>query len=342
MDKDLVNLSLQAAMPNNIILFDDRDHPSVMVRIPKFRICDVIEGGPAAVHPAFIVNGKEVPEIMISKYSNILVEGCACSLPDQSPDSEVTFDDAKAACENKGKGWHMMTNAEWAAVALLCKKNGFMPRGNNACGRDFYRSDETGRVTYTYERNGELRNGKTATGSGPVSWAHDNSPAGIYDMNGNVWTPVTGFRLVDGEIQITPNNDSASQREEVWRAVLPDGSLVLPGTEGTLKFDHRGEELVLTDTLKEQKDGWGGSLFGKLRAETKVPEILKSLAIFPSDPEGYGEQKVWVNNTGEKIPWRGGTWDAFANSGVFCLFTCYPRKHVSVWCGFRAAYVPQE
>jgi hypothetical protein len=52
-------------MPRNDILLDDKGLPSVMVRIPKFKISDVIAGGSDSTHPAFIVNGNEVPEIYI-------------------------------------------------------------------------------------------------------------------------------------------------------------------------------------------------------------------------------------------------------------------------------------
>lgn len=344
MSTDRLKLSLEAAMPGNTILYDDLGNPSVMVRIPKFRICDVIEGGSDRVHPAFIVCGKELNEILISKYSNVLKDGRAYSLPNADPEAEIPMDAARAACESKGKGWHLMSNAEWAAVALWCKKNGFMPRGNNACGKDFYYPHERGRGTYTYDRQGEVREGRTATGSGPVSWSHDGSPAGIYDMNGNVWAQVSGLRLVNGEIQIIPDNDSAAAVDESaasknWKAVLPDGTLVEPGAENTLKIHSRGDSLAVGTEKASIEDKWNGGLFGEMQSETDIPEILKALAIFPADKDGYGQQKFWCSSNGERMPWRGGTWDAFANSGVFCLFTCYPRTHHSIWCGVRAAYV---
>lgn len=344
METDQLKFMIEATMPNNTILYDDKGKPSVMVRIPKFRICDVIEGGSGQVHPAFIAGGKVLDEIFISKYSNILEDGRAYSLPGRDPAAELSIGDARDACENKGKGWHLMSNAEWAAIALWCKKNGFMPGGNNACGNDFYHPHERGRVTYTYERQGEIREGRTATGSGPVSWAHDNSPSGICDMNGNVWAQVSGFRVVNGELQIIPDNDSALAVDETaqsknWKAILPDGSLVSPGTEGTLKLHSRQDKLALSTENAITDDKWNGGLFCEMEADFKVPGILKALALYPADVSGYGQQKFWCNNSGERIPWRGGTWDAYANSGIFCLFTCYPRTHNSIWCGFRSAYI---
>ena len=343
-EHDAFKSSVEAAMPNNTVVYDDIGDPSVMVRIPKFKICDVIDGGSDAVHPAFIVNGKEIPEFLVSKYSNIVMNSRAYSLPFRNPASEVAREAAKEACERKGKGWHLMSNAEWAAIALWCKKSGFMPRGNNSFAKDYYCPHERGYVTYTYEKNGEKREGKTATGSGPVTWAHDGSPAGIYDMNGNVWAQVSGLRLVEGEIQIIPNNDSAAGADEsgnspLWKALLSDGNLVPPGSDGTLKMDDVAGQLTIRTKVSAKEDKWAGTVFGKLACAEKAPEILKALALFPESNVAYGEQKLWINTTGERFPWRGGTWDAFANSGIFCLFMCYPRAHVSPWMGFRSAYV---
>ena len=71
---DAVKLAVEAATGGkNTILFDDLGNPSIMVRIPKFKISDVIAGGSQNVHPAFIVNGVEKDEIYISKYQNIIV-----------------------------------------------------------------------------------------------------------------------------------------------------------------------------------------------------------------------------------------------------------------------------
>lgn len=58
---DTLKLAVETVHPNNTVLLDDMGMPSVMVRIPKFKISDVIDGGSSVTHPAFIVGGKEVP-----------------------------------------------------------------------------------------------------------------------------------------------------------------------------------------------------------------------------------------------------------------------------------------
>lgn len=95
----------EAIKHNNVVIFDDRGIPSIMVRFENPR---------AAVTPEmFIIGGKEVDAIYISKYPNKVIKGRAYSLPMVDPTTEITFDEALAACRTKGEGWHLMTATEW-------------------------------------------------------------------------------------------------------------------------------------------------------------------------------------------------------------------------------------
>lgn len=331
-------------LPNNVQIFDEFQKPSYMVRIPKFRICDVLEGGSQDTHPAFIIGDKEVPEIYISKYPNVIHDNAAYSLPNMVPTTGLTRNQIRDYCSIKGSGWHQMTNAEWAAVALWSKKNNTMPHGNNNFSRDFLFPHETAVVGSTYENSkGVICDGKTITATGPITWSHNHSSSGIYDLNGNVWTQVAGFRIYNGIIQITKNNDSSlinddENIEEDWWYIRGDGEYVKSLDEGVFKFDNQKGKLLLTTGDNKIEDSWCDCLFSKLRSNENVPQILKALAIFPNG-NGYGEQKIWVNNHGLKYPWRGGTWDAYQFSGIFCLFICYHENHLSQWSGFRVSYI---
>ncbi|MDE5993106.1 MAG: hypothetical protein K2G87_08670, partial [Oscillospiraceae bacterium] len=130
------NLAVQISHPNNCLIYDNVGKPSVMVAIPKFYLDEVIDGASHTVHPAFIINGTVHDVIYISKYQNTVENGRAYSLPMKPPKSVVNHTDAYNYCKAKGAGWHLMTNAEWAALALWCKKNGTMPKGNNNYGKD--------------------------------------------------------------------------------------------------------------------------------------------------------------------------------------------------------------
>ena len=352
---DLVNLALKAICPGNEIILDDKGLPSVMVRIPKFKISDVIDGGSDSVHPAFIVNGVEVPEIYISKFQNVIHNGRAYSLPGEDPKTGINFDTARQACEAKGPGWHLMTNAEWAAIALWCRKNNLMPKGNNNYGKDHTESTYVAIPTYI---DAQGRTCRVATGSGPVTWSHNGEVTGIWDLNGNVSEWVGGYRVKDGEIQILPNNDAAdadnSQAADStkWRAIMPDGSLVDPGTAGTLKWDYTadpgtidaGKPFRLNTVLEFQQTvevPYGSMAFHSLTAAdgVTVPEILKALALFPADNGDHGGDYFYMRNRGEKVAIRGGRWNHGSNAGVFCVHGSYSRSDVAPNIGFRSAFV---
>lgn len=349
---DLSSLALKAACPTNEIILDDKGLPSVMVYIPKFKISDVIAGGSSSTHPAFIINGQEVGGIYISKYQNVVQNGRAYSLPCEDPANTLNFDQAKSYCEAKGAGWHLMTNAEWAALALWCRKNGTMPKGNNNYGKD---TSESNYKAIPTSKDG-ANTGRVATGTGPLTWSHDGTLEGIWDLNGNVWEWVGGYRTVDGEIQVIPNNDAAGQINQsasstLWKAILQDGSLVAPGTANTLKWDYTadpgttnaGKAFRLNTAVQYKQtveDPYGAQTFQSLAAAAgvTVPELLKALAIFPADSEDHGGDYLWMRNVGERLAFRGGSWIDGGDAGVFALGGYHPRSLASWHIGFRSAF----
>ena len=120
---------------NNVAITDRTGIPSVMVRIPKFKISDVIEGGPDKTHPMFIVDGVEKEAIYIGKYEAVVDSGVAHSLAGRMPTNDVSIKQAIQATRAKGEGWHVMTNAEYAGISLLSKANGTLPTGNDYMGQ---------------------------------------------------------------------------------------------------------------------------------------------------------------------------------------------------------------
>lgn len=347
---DDFKLSVEAASGGkNTVIFDDLGYPSIMVPIPKFKLSDVIDGAPQTTHPAFIVDGQEKDVIYISKYQNIVEFDRAYSLPMKDPRTYINFDQAVQYSKNKGKGWHLMTNAEWAALALWCKKNNTMPRGNNNYGKDISTPLEKGVPTYK-DGNGTIL--RVATGSGSVGWAHDGTNAGIFDLNGNVWEWSGGFRLKNGEIQIIPDNNASKDISQLdtstlWNAIMPDGTLVAPGTVGTLKFDYTAAPTAdtgsfqLSDSIvNAQADdtAYGTKTFETLTAKAgvNIPMILKSLGIYPIDASCGGDT-LYMRNNGERLPFRGGAWNAGSGAGVFALNLNNTRGISNDNVGFRSA-----
>lgn len=348
---DLSNLALQMVCPSNEIIYDDKGMPSVMVKIPKFKISDVITGGSSSTHPAFIVNGQEVDAIYISKYINVVDNGRAYSLPGQDPATYLTFDQAVQYCTAKGEGWHLMTNAEWAAIELWCLKNGFIPNGNNNYGKD---GKESNYKAIPSTKDGSGATCRTATGTGPVSWYHDNTLAGIADLKGVVWEWSGGFRTVYGEAQVLANNDAAdldnpqSATSACWKAIdATTGALITPNGEGTtansIKIDNVSGKIQYVTTIANTK-GLFNCKFKEITCATSIAaaaqEVLKALGLLPTDTSAdFGADcQCYVNNAeAERSVYRGGSWSD--SIGLFS-FDGYPdRSHAYSDIGFRSAFV---
>jgi len=352
--KDTYRQAVESATGGkNTVMYDDKGNPSIMVCIPKFNLSDVIAGAPNTPHPAFVVNGVVKSEIWISKYQNIVHDGRAYSLPFMDPKTYVTYDQAKSYCTAKGPGWHLMTNAEWAAIALWCKKNGFMPRGNNSFGKDHSAMHERGKVTYTYNDNGTTREGRVATGSGPASWSHDGTNEGIFDLNGNVWEWVDGLKLIDGKIYVHQDNNYNTPEEprvvDQWvdTGVYFDNTTA--GNANTTSSDIGGDPVLgaertnpmyTGDASTDPYYGYSHTTFEALAAKSgfTVPDLLKYLAIAPIDAN-HGGDGIWVRNYGERIPLRGGHWAGGSHAGVFALRLDGARSDSGHGVGFRSAYV---
>lgn len=355
--KDTLRASVEAATGGKVtVLYDSKGYPSYMVVIPKFSLQDIDSGLGTGVHPAFIVNGVEKSQIFIGQYQARVYDGSACSLPGVGPTVSVSFEQALSYCAVKGPGWHLMTNAEWSAVALWCWKNGFMPRGNNNYGRDASITYETGVRVDGGAPGDTSGTPRTLTGTGPASWRHDNTYTGIADINGNIWEWIGGLRLVDGEIQIIPDNNAANNtisqasNSTAWRAILAsNGSLVTPGTTGTCKYDsvNAGNSgnvgpAQLDDVVDNSNynNGYTDNTFQSLGADTGItpPSILKALALYPI-ATSLGDDIMWVRNYGERIGIRGGGWASGSDAGVFALHLDILRSIADPELGFRAACV---
>ena len=341
---DDLKLSIEALSGGkNTVLFDDLGMPSVMVPFPKLKMSDLIAGGSENIHPAFSVDGVEKSVIYVSKYQNIVLNERGYSLPMRDPRASLNFDQAVTYCRNKGKGWSLTPYSLWSAIALWCRKNGTMPRGNNNYGADHAYGHEKGVPTY-YE-SGKIA--RCATGSGPNTWNHNWMPDGIADLNGNVWEWCAGMRLMNGEIQIIPYANcmaadaSMGASSTLWKAIAADGTLVEPGTAGTLKYNYVSGHIQLTSGDITPEDTWRGDTYQNMTLDSAltVPEIAKALLIYPDEPGGdYGGDGHYMNNSGERLPRCGGYWGSTSDAGVFGVNLGNPRSHSSASIGFRSAY----
>ena len=329
----------------NTVILDDLGMPSIMVLVPQIKSSEVLNGASDTVHPGFIVNAVEQSYMAVSKYQNIVVNNRAYSLAMQDPRGNVTADQARTYSRNKGEGWGLMPFSLWSAIALWCKKNGTMPHGNNNYGKDVTYSWEKGIPSMELDSSNRVQ--RTATGSGPATWCHDHTPAGIADMNGNVTEWCDGMRLIKGEIQIIPYANclmptaDMSLNSTEWKAIKSDGTLVEPGTAGTLKYDWANGKITLSTSLTTQEDTYRSTPFQSLAAAggLDVPQIIKELTLFPADTDGYEGDVFYMNNgADERFPFRGGGWHDTSNAGVFFSYLGHARSYSSASIGFRSAF----
>lgn len=307
----------------NVVVFDNAGIPSFMVKFDKCTNADLFPRGSEQTHAAFIIDGEEVDAIYISKYPCTMINGKPYSLPYTKPATEITLDEAAAACFSKGEGWHLLTAPEYALAALESAKNNTLPRGNTSYGKSHSHPNEAGECYDGY---------RTLTGSGPATWAHDHTPYGVHDLCGNIWELIAGLRLQDGEIQVIENNNAAnpvdmSGTSPLWKPVLADG-------EPTRFIAEDGEIKLTTEGDSED---WDGCAWRDLEIDIEAPELLKALALYPPDIEN-NESYLFVDGSGERLPYRGGSWNSTSSAGVFALHLDSPRSGVGTSVGFRAAF----
>ena len=338
--------------------------PSVVVWRPAHKASYYLEGAGDNFHPAFKAGANMYPGYWAGKYAGPYVTSNSktllLSLPgfdgkanaltgaqvDTSYDTSVTYGTAG------GNGSHSITNTEYMEIALDCYGNGFQPKGNNYYGKDT--SDPEAPEYYgvpSYWNASKIA--RVLNGSGPLSWFHDGSPWGVWGMNGNFIDVTTGFRQKAGEIQVLANNDAAlsdcdhSDATGPWKAILQDGSLVAPGTEGTLKYDALSTITISTLVTTRTTTAAKNHTFGTVTAAdgVTIPKIAQLLGIAPIGTAAqHGNDYIYIRNDAEgsyseTVALRGGYWAHYARNGVFSLYLdCY-RSSTGSTTGSRLAFL---
>jgi len=345
-----------ASQGRNTVIYTAKGQPCFMFVLPKFTLQSIHADLGTGTHPAFIVDGVEKSEMLIGMYQGCLLNDEVVSQPGRAVYQNINFDvfNTKVRQNNNGTtitGWHGITNAEWAALALWCWKNNYLPRGNTAYGRSHavtteYGVQETGRA---------ITDGSSGTrilsGSGPATWRHDATPFGIADLTGNVWEWTYGLRLNGGEINVIENNNAAGATDFAansaeWKAIDgTNGNLVAPGSNNTVKIAASGTAdytLVIGASAAAFQgmtnpggNGVGATALAKLKALGIYP--LSSNLTNSRANEHAGS--VWHNVSGERLSFRGGGWIIAAYAGVFSLILNDDRSDAYAYLGSRPAFV---
>lgn len=351
---DSLRASVEAASGGRqTVLYTALGQPTFMNIIPQFTGAQVGVAGYTDPHPMFYgTDGTAKSQYFFGTYPGVVKNGELLSLPGQDPANTLNHDQFVAYARACGNGHHVVTDQAYAGIALWCRANSFQPRGNTNTGSAYNAAWETGVISGA---------GRTATGSGPASWRHDNSNSGISDLCGSVWEWSPGVRINGGEIQVLrndaattiPKNDGVMNAIDMaagstkWWAI--DGTaattscFVAPGSSNTVKYATSGsvaQTLVLGsggafETMASYVTGAGALM------------VLKALGLMPvANPLGgtiavpaANSDVFYIDVTSERLPFRGGDWTDAASAGVFTLNCRNPRTNALYDIGARPAFV---
>ena len=356
---DYSGLALKMVAPSNELITDDKGLPGAYVYRAKKMLSELLTSGDASiVHPAFVIDENIKDGLYFGKFQGKSHNNRIYSLPGEDPTASINLDTYVQYCRNKGTGHHCITAAEWAFLALLAKKNGTQPKGNNNYGKDV--TETTYQAIPKYYSSGSIA--RVATGTGPLTWSDTGAIDGIWDLNGNIWEWVAGIRLVKGELQVIPFNNAAladvdmSATSGAWKAlnasatsysdlfITPDGNGT---TSGSIKLDYVSSHWQWATTITSQSDSSRNAAFASTTFGTGVSDFCKmymrAMALAPEENDtDYGGDYFYANNgADERCAYRGGHWNYGAQSGVFALSFSNARSYVDTHIGGRPAFAPE-
>lgn len=361
----------------NEVRWDKEGHPHVMVNFPispKARL-DYLSLGNTIfdstdstlkreVHPAYIIDGAVIGGFRLDKYHLARFKGknIHASLYGMSPawgsgGFTVSTNGAVGevarinALSGDGDAMHVETLAEFAYLSMLASRRAFQCHGNTNYTKYHGNSNEQGApAQYIYNN----RTSQTKTGTGPLVWQNDGTPFGVADLVGNMAEWVTGFRLVNEELQWIPDNGAAKEglsasdlleSSTLFKAMLQDGSFVAPGTENTYKYDHINDtgswvSFVLAVTNEHSHDGYGSVASGSLTARdgVSVATYLRIMNAFPTLKNVPSGQK-YMYPIGTRACVAGGSWNNSSYAGFGFLRCSSSFSGTSYDVGVRSASI---
>ena len=187
-------------------------------------------------------------------------------------------------------------------------------------------------------------------GTGPLSWFLGGDPSMPCDLVGSCFEANYGYRLVNCELQILPDNNAAdptadlSASSTAWKAILPNPSddgytLVAPGTEGTLHWTWANSKITL-DTVEPTFDNESrGTYFKDLAVNSNnlpyIPSIVRELGLYPTPGSTMAGYYYIQFTRDERFPRRGSSYYNSSFRGLGCVYSSGARGNSYVTYGAR-------
>lgn len=239
--QDSLRQSVEAASGGaQTVLVTPKGQLTYMNVFNKFDM-STIDSSLSGTHPAFIVNGVEKDKIYIGTYPGIIKNGELVSQPNTDTAVYQGVATMLAAVRALGNGHHLCTYAEYSLLKMQAWASQKHVEGNTYFGRSGLDATQFGRRVDGLSATGGITTGTPLifTGSGPVTFRHNNRYSGVSDVVGNRWEFSVGLRLVNTEIQVLENNNAAMSNAEIlsggnWKAIDgATGNLITPDGNGT-------------------------------------------------------------------------------------------------------------
>lgn len=343
-DRTLLKSMIESASNGSCtVIYDDNGLPSLMRRLPIMSIGMLAPtlGDYNTPHPAFVVGGVQKKYIYAGVFMNSLYDGIPVSWFGLTNDMRsLSYKQAKQKCADKGDGWHMETIWERSLISLLSMKyHGTKPRGNTNKGRsnaDGYEYECIEGVTN--DLPGNFANGALwINGSQPLSWSHDNSRWGIFDIVGGFHEWCDLAKHDNGRIYLCADNNF-SAAESSWENTGAN----ITYENGAIVYDTQNREIL--SELKMSKwivascnagyDSLSLNIRKRLALSLMCPRLSSADETPIFDFDGY----IWLQNNMICYPFMGGALE-YPTSGLGFNIMSYDGDEAHNNMGSRLFYI---
>ncbi|QXO63724.1 MULTISPECIES: hypothetical protein [Morganella] len=334
------------------VIYSAKGQPNFMYQICRDDL--------SAPHPAFCVNGQIIDAFFYACYPGSLYDGELISQPGKAPACHLNLPEFRLLAQQTGPGFHLSSNAEWAALMHCIDQQNVIPDGNTDYGRSL-RHPEQHAVRIDGKPAGDLSGeANTLTGSSHPDWYHNQQLTGISDLCGNLWEWQTGVRLMAGEIQLVRDNDISvlpADAPLLWQSVnMQSGQYCEPGIHATAKYDSpsacltgNGGTPLLSGNITCYNGDPGdnsyppglldGPFFSMETTDNlPAPHLLQLNGLAPYEERPRSDQ-IYLRNYGERALMRGGAWYSQEFSGISAFCLSHTALHRSATVGGRTAWI---